>query len=85
MNNGIADKDWNISAGGISWTGEEAMSRYVMTERKIEMVDGKLFGAAEKRETLLCLLLENVGADRVIQFGSPDVWRAAIAKLPREH
>ena len=85
MNGAIADKDWDIRAGGRSWREEEAMSRYFMMERKIEMVDGKLFGGAEDRETLLCLLLENVGADRVVQFGNPDVWRAAIAKLPRQN
>ena len=85
MNDAIADKDWDILAGGRSWRGEEAMSRYMMMERKIEMVDGKLFDDAESRETLLCLLLENVGADRVVQFGNPDVWRAAVAKFPRKN
>ncbi len=84
MNGAVADKDWDIRAGGRSWNGEEAMPRYFMIDRKIEMVDGKLFGDAMNRETLLCLLLENVGADRVVQFGNPDVWRAAIANLPRE-
>ena len=84
MNVAIADNDWDIRAGGRSWSGDEAMSRYFMIDRKIEMVDGKLFDDSVNRETLLCLLLENVGADRVIQFGNPDVWRAAIAKLPRE-
>jgi hypothetical protein len=29
------------------------------------------------------LLLENVGADRAVQLGDPDVWRAAVAKLAR--
>ncbi len=85
MNEAIADKDWDIRAGGRSWKGEETMSRFLMMERKIEMVDGKLFDDAEDRETLLCLLLENVGADRVVQFGNPDVWRAAIVKLPRKN
>jgi hypothetical protein len=28
------------------------------------------------------LLLENVGADRAVQLGDPEVWRAAVAKLP---
>ena len=85
MNDAIAEKYWDIRAGARSWRGEEAISRYVMIERKIEMVDGKLFDDTENRETLLCLLLENVGADRVVQFGNPDVWRAAVAKLPREN
>jgi hypothetical protein len=57
------------------------MHKYSMTPSKIEMIGGKLLGCAEDRETLLCLLLENVGADRVVQFGAPEVWRAAVAKL----
>jgi hypothetical protein len=53
----------------------------MMTPEKFEMVDGKLLWSDEARETLLGLLLENVGADRVVQFGDPEVWRAAVAKL----
>ena len=87
MNVAIADKDWDVRAEGRSWRGEEAISRYfmIMIERKIELVDGKLFDYTEDRETLLCLLLENVGADRVVQLGNPDVWHAAVAKLPRKN
>ena len=84
MNRDIADKNWDVRADGRSWSGEEAMSRYFMIERKIELVDGKLFNETENREALLCLLLENVGANRVVQFGNPDVWRAAVAKLRRK-
>ena len=47
------------------------------------MVKGKLLSAEEDRETLLALLLENVGADRAVQLGDPGVWRAAVAKLGR--
>ena len=47
------------------------------------MVKGKLLSTEEDRETLLALLLENVGADRAVQLGDPEVWRAAVAKLPR--
>jgi len=47
------------------------------------MVKGKLLSAEEDPETLLALLLENVGADRAVQLGDPDVWRAAVAKLGR--
>jgi hypothetical protein len=54
-----------------------------MTPSKFEMIKGKILHSDEERETLLGLLLENVGADRAVQFGNPDVWRAAVAKLPR--
>jgi hypothetical protein len=52
-----------------------------MQPEKLEMVGGRLVASEEERETLLCLLLENVGADRVVQFGDRSVWRAAVAKL----
>jgi hypothetical protein len=81
----IAAKDWDIRASGRAWKGDEAMSRFYMIERKIEMVGGKLFDHAEDRETLLCLLLENIGAERAVQFGNPDVWRSAVAKLKEQN
>jgi hypothetical protein len=71
---------WDIRNEGRSW-GEEAMDRYMLTPEKFEMVGGKLLWSEEDRETLLCLLLENVGADRAVQFGDPEVWRRAVAKL----
>jgi hypothetical protein len=74
---------WDIRNAGRSWRGDEAMDRYMLTPEKIEMVDGKLLWSDEDRELLLGLLLENVGADRVVQLGDPEVWRAAVAKLAR--
>jgi hypothetical protein len=73
--------DWDIRGDGRAWHGEEAMQRYFSTPRKIEMIDGKLFDNAEDRENMLCLLLENVGVDRAVQFGDPKVWRTALSKL----
>jgi hypothetical protein len=55
----------------------------MLKPEKIEMVRGKLLSSDEDRSTLLALLLENVGADRVVQLGDPQVWRSAVAKLPR--
>ncbi len=73
--------EWDIRNEGRSWRGDEAQERYFMKPHKIEMVDGKLVGSDQDIEVLLCLLLENIGADRVVQFGDPGVWRAAVAKL----
>jgi hypothetical protein len=50
---------------------------------KIELIEGKLLFSRQDRETLLALLRENVDADRAVQLGDPEVWRAAVAKLPR--
>ena len=77
--------DWEILNGGRQWQSSEAMDRYFMAPEKIEMVDGKLFNTAEERETLLCLLLENVGANRAVMFGAPEIWQAAVAKLAKQH
>ncbi len=76
----MTEIDWDIRNEGRSWR-DEAMERYALTPEKLEMVDGKLLWSDEDRELLLGLLLENVGADRAVQFGDPKVWRAAVAKL----
>ncbi len=74
---------WDIRNEGRAWSGEEAFARYMLKPHKIELIEGKLLFSSEDRETLLGLLLENVGADRAVQLGDPEVWRAAVAKLPR--
>lgn len=71
---------WDIRSEGRAW-GSEAMSRYEMTPEKTEMVAGKLYWSDEDRVAMLGLLLENVGADRAVRLGDPDVWRAAVAGL----
>ena len=72
---------WDICKEGRAWRKGEARERYQLTPEKMEMVDGKLLWSDEDRELLLGLLLENVGADRAVQLGDPEVWRSAIAKL----
>ena len=78
-----AKPEWDIRNEGRAWGKDEAWARFVLKPEKIEMVKGKLLSTKEDRETLLALLLENVGADRAVQLGDPDVWRAAVAKLGR--
>ena len=74
---------WDIRNEGRAWGKDEAWARFVLQPEKIEMVKGKLLSTEQDRETLLALLLENVDADRAVQLGDPEVWRAAVAKLPR--
>jgi hypothetical protein len=74
--------DWDIRGDGRSWGQGEAMDRHSLTPEKLEMVDGKLLWSDQDREMLLGLLLENIGADRAVRLGDPEVWRAAVAKLP---
>ena len=45
------------------------------------MTDGKLYWDDEERLTMLGLLLENVGIDKAIRLGDPQLWREAIAEL----
>lgn len=52
-----------------------------MTPEKTEMIDGSLCWSEEERLTMLALLLENVGADKAVRLGEPNVWRAAVAEL----
>jgi hypothetical protein len=74
---------WDIRNKGRAWGKEEAWDRYRLTPEKLEMIEGKLLHSDEDREMLLGLLLENVGADRIVQLGDPEVWRTAVAKLLR--
>lgn len=60
---------------------DEALERWERTPEKFEMFDGRLFGSEEERLMLLGLLLENVGADRAVQLGDPEVWKRAVSKL----
>jgi len=74
--------DWDIRAEGRPWRQGEAWERFELLPEKFEMISGQLVLGEEERENLLCILLELVGADRAVQFGRPETWRAAIAKLP---
>lgn len=77
----MRDSDWDIRREGRAWERDEAMRRYELTPEKIEMVEGKLLWDDEDRVNMLGLLLENVGADRAVRLGNPEVWRAAVRKL----
>ncbi len=72
---------WNIGRQGRAWTGGEARARWELTPEKFEMDQGKLFWDETDRVTLLALLLENVGVDRAVRLGDPEVWKAAVQQL----
>ena len=73
---------WDIRNEGRAWDKGEAWERFELVPEKFEMLQGQLSLSQEERENLLGVLLELIGADRAVQFGGPDVWRTAIAKLP---
>jgi len=72
---------WRIENEGRAWEGAEAQKRWRLTPEKFEMFDGRLFASEQERLTLLGLLLENVGADKAVRLGDPEVWRRAVAQL----
>jgi hypothetical protein len=76
----MRDSEWDIRRKGRAW-GKEAMDRYALTPEKLEMIRGKLLWSERDRVNLLGLLLENVGADRAVRLGDPQVWRDAVAAL----
>ena len=72
---------WDIRREGRAWHGDEFSSRYNVIPEKIELIRGKLFWSEEDRLNMLALLLENVGIDKAVRLGDPDVWREAISQL----
>lgn len=76
---------WDIRREGRAWRSGEGLARFELAPEKIEMVGGRLFWSEEDRLTMLGLLLENVGVDKAIRLGNPQVWRDAIAQLGEEH
>ena len=75
------DSDWDIRRQGRAWTKDEAWQRWELTPEKLEMIEGRILWDDQDRVNLLGLLLENLGADRVVKLGDPAVWRAAISAL----
>lgn len=73
--------DWDIRREGRSWTGEEMRARRELRPDKIEISQGMLFWSEEDRMNMLALLLENVGVDRAVRLGNPQVWRDAVAQM----
>ncbi len=77
----VPEVQWDIRRHGRTWDKGEALTRYELTPTKIELADGKLCRSELDRVMLLGLLLENLGADRAVRLGNPEVWRAAVKGL----
>lgn len=78
----MEESNWNIGLEGRAWAGSEAMQRHELLPAQIEMINGKLLWSEAERITLLAALLENVGVLKAVHLGDPQMWRAAIARLP---
>jgi hypothetical protein len=69
--------NWDIRREGRLWSDEEFERRIDQAPEKIEYVDG-IFASDRERLVVLGMLLENLGIDRVVQFGRLEDWKAAI-------
>jgi hypothetical protein len=75
--------DWDIRREGRRWTREEWERRLYLAPEKIEFVGG-IFASERERFTVLGMLLENLGIDKVVRFGKLADWKAAIVDLERQ-
>jgi hypothetical protein len=78
----MTQPQWDIRNEARAWRQDECWQRFELIPEKFEMVGGQLCLSEQDRENLLGLLLEIVGADRAVRLGNPDIWRAAVSKLP---
>ena len=75
--------DWDIRREGRRWSKEEFERRLYQAPEEIEFVAG-IFASERERLTVLAMLLENLGIDKVVQFGRLEDWNAAIAKREKQ-
>jgi hypothetical protein len=75
--------DWDIRRQGRRWTNEESACRLRQAPEKIEFVGG-IFASERQRLTVLGMLLENLGIDRVLHFGNLTDWKSAIADIEKQ-
>ena len=75
--------DWDIRREGRIWSHEEFDERINQAPEKIEYVNG-IFASHRERLIVLGMLLENLGIDRVVQFGRLEDWKASIEDLEKK-
>jgi hypothetical protein len=73
------ENEWDIRREGREWSEEEFDRRIYQAPEKIEFVGG-IFASEEERMTVLAMLLENLGIDKVVRLGNPADWHAAVAE-----
>jgi hypothetical protein len=72
---------WDIRRNGHPWA-RSALQFYLSDyPEKPEVMDAKLFWTEEDRMIVLGLLLENIGVDKAVRLGNPQVWKDAISEL----
>ena len=74
---------WDISREGRAWQGNEAVERHNLQHEptRIEMHQGKLFLNDEERITVIAMLMENLGIDRILPLIDPGLYLDALLEL----
>jgi hypothetical protein len=72
---------WDIRRNGHPWA--KPALRFYLSDypEKPEVDGGKLFWSEEDRLIVLGLLLENLGVDKAVRLGNPEVWKEAVKSL----
>ena len=75
--------EWDIRREGRRWSHEEVEQRLYQAPEKIEFVGG-IFASDRQRLTVLGMLQENIGIDKVVRLGRLEDWKAAVADLEKQ-
>jgi hypothetical protein len=74
--------EWDIRREGRRWSNEEFDQQLYQAPEKIEFVGG-IFDSDRERLSVLGMLLENLGIDKVVRFGKLEDGKAAIEDLEK--
>ena len=74
----MLDTDWDIRREARSWSATETRNRGEFRPEKLEIWEGKLLWSDDERTALAALLIENLGADRIVRLGALQVWVDAV-------
>ena len=74
--------EWGIGAQGRAWQGDEALQRHNLLPEptRIEMHQGKLFWSDKERLTVIAMLMENLGIDKIAKLIDPELYVDALNK-----
>ena len=80
---GFDPREWNIRRESRVWNHDEFERRIYQAPEKIEYTGG-IFTYEDERLTVLAMLLENLGIDKVVRLGNLQDWKSAIAERESE-
>lgn len=74
------ESNWEIGRTGRSWYGDEVIERHNLLPEstKIELHEGKLLQNDDERLTVVAMLLENLGIDKILPLFDSDILLEAL-------